>query len=560
MPPDLIALSDERAWSVPLAGAKAAHLARALAAGFPVLKGLVVPAAVSQAALVGALAAAETGSAHGAQLTVPMPDADQFSALNEAARGLTASSLVVRSSSALETSARWAGAFTSFLDIRHDELLLAIRGVWASAVSPGVIERASAEGVAVADLSVAVLIQPFIAPEFGGTAIVEPDQVAVRAVVGSPAAMLAGWEPGASGDRATGLLGQRRYTAIADLARAVADSLGCNLIEWGWADGQAILLQASVAEVEPVAPPALSRTLPRSALRAAGHLTRFAGPIGEGMIVPLILPDAPVVSCAPLVLGSDHDATAAWLDARRLAAQLLADRFPAAADPAAAGRQMLARLRKDPVATLASLADLPPLPVGLLGQLVAQFGALGRWLTAVGRLRQPDQIWSLAPGQLDHLLADPPEPRAPVRPSVAGTHRWDGFVYDAVMSTSSPLCGEAAVDGTGAGQVRYVDGGGRDDRDRYRPVLVARYPLSRLAPLLWNASALVTFGGGTGAHLIEVAASVGVPAVVACAEAEGLFADPRLRPELAAVDGGAGVVAFAASAAAPSLPGSWGDR
>jgi phosphohistidine swiveling domain-containing protein len=558
MPPDLIALSDERAWSVPLAGAKAAHLARALAAGFPVLKGLVVPAAVSQAALVGALAAAETGSVHGAQLTVPMPDADQFSALHEAARGLTASSLVVRSSSALETSARWAGAFTSFLDIRHDELLLAIRGVWASAVSPGVIERASAEGVAVADLSVAVLIQPFVAPEFGGTAIVERDQVAVRAVAGSPAAMLAGWEPGASGDRAIGLLGQRRYTAIVDLGRAVAGSLGCTLIEWGWADGP-ILLQASVAEAEPVAPPALSRTLPRSALRAAAHLIRFAGSIGEGMIVPLILPDAPVVSCAPPVLGSYQDATAAWLDARRLAAQLLADRFPAAADPAAAGRQMLARLRKDPVATLASLADLPPLPADLLGQLVAQFGALGRWLTAAGRLRQPDQIWSLAPGQLDQLLADPPESRPPVRPSAPGTRRWDGFVYDAVMSGSSPLRGEAAVDGTGAGPVRYVDGGGRDDRDQYRPVLVARHPLSRLAPLLWNAAALVTFGGSAGAHLVEVAASVGVPAVVACAEAEGLFADPRLRPELAAVDGSAGVVAFATSAA-PGQRGSWGDR
>jgi phosphoenolpyruvate-protein kinase (PTS system EI component) len=45
-------------------------------------------------------------------------------------------------------------------------------------------------------------------------------------------------------------------------------------------------------------------------------------------------------------------------------------------------------------------------------------------------------------------------------------------------------------------------------------VLVTPLPLPHLAPLLWHCAALVTTGGTSGAHLFEVARSLGVPAVV----------------------------------------------
>jgi phosphoenolpyruvate-protein kinase (PTS system EI component) len=73
-------------------------------------------------------------------------------------------------------------------------------------------------------------------------------------------------------------------------------------------------------------------------------------------------------------------------------------------------------------------------------------------------------------------------------------------------------------------------------------VLVTRWPLPHLAPLLWGASALVSFGGSPGAHLVEVARSLAIPAVVGCAATEHLGHTGRVVP-LVAVDGDAGTVA-----------------
>jgi phosphoenolpyruvate-protein kinase (PTS system EI component) len=47
-----------------------------------------------------------------------------------------------------------------------------------------------------------------------------------------------------------------------------------------------------------------------------------------------------------------------------------------------------------------------------------------------------------------------------------------------------------------------------------RVVLAAQAPLPQLAPLLWHSAAFVSSGGNEGAHLFEVARSLGVPAVI----------------------------------------------
>jgi phosphoenolpyruvate-protein kinase (PTS system EI component) len=67
-----------------------------------------------------------------------------------------------------------------------------------------------------------------------------------------------------------------------------------------------------------------------------------------------------------------------------------------------------------------------------------------------------------------------------------------------------------------------------------RRVLVARDAVPQLAPMLWEAAGLVAEHGSEGAHLFEVARSLGVPAVLGVA----LNASDRI----VAVDGDLGTV------------------
>jgi phosphoenolpyruvate-protein kinase (PTS system EI component) len=78
-----------------------------------------------------------------------------------------------------------------------------------------------------------------------------------------------------------------------------------------------------------------------------------------------------------------------------------------------------------------------------------------------------------------------------------------------------------------------------------RMVVVAPHPIPQLAPLLWGACGLVTAGGSAAAHLVEVARSRGVPAVIGCDEARlfGLLDGAAPHP-LVAVDGDTGRVAI----------------
>jgi phosphoenolpyruvate-protein kinase (PTS system EI component) len=61
--------------------------------------------------------------------------------------------------------------------------------------------------------------------------------------------------------------------------------------------------------------------------------------------------------------------------------------------------------------------------------------------------------------------------------------------------------------------------------------------------MLWGAAALVTLGGNPGAHLVEVARSLGVPAVVDAGDHGATLGEFAGSHAIAAVDGdGGGVV------------------
>jgi phosphoenolpyruvate-protein kinase (PTS system EI component) len=72
-------------------------------------------------------------------------------------------------------------------------------------------------------------------------------------------------------------------------------------------------------------------------------------------------------------------------------------------------------------------------------------------------------------------------------------------------------------------------------------VLIATRPVPQIAPLLWGCAGLVTNEGSEGAHLFEVARSLGVPAVTSLRPSlPGAPAPGRLM----AVDGDRGTVAI----------------
>ncbi len=119
-------------------------------------------------------------------------------------------------------------------------------------------------------------------------------------------------------------------------------------------------------------------------------------------------------------------------------------------------------------------------------------------------------------------------------------------LFEAVTSTGTRWEGSPAAAGWGAGRIHLVRDAGDAEHVEPRQILAVLYPLNNLAPLLWDAAGLVTIGGSPGAHLFEVAASLGLPAVcgVDLADATGPSLD-ALRAShswVGAVDGTGGSV------------------
>ncbi|MGI9649549.1 MAG: PEP/pyruvate-binding domain-containing protein, partial [Acidimicrobiia bacterium] len=94
-----------------------------------------------------------------------------------------------------------------------------------------------------------------------------------------------------------------------------------------------------------------------------------------------------------------------------------------------------------------------------------------------------------------------------------GLTRSEPALYEAVSALGVRHTGTPAAGGWGAGRIHFVRDGDDAARGRPRQIVASVYPLNNLAPLLWDAAGLVTTGGSPGAHLFEVAAWLGVPAL-----------------------------------------------
>lgn len=115
-----------------------------------------------------------------------------------------------------------------------------------------------------------------------------------------------------------------------------------------------------------------------------------------------------------------------------------------------------------------------------------------------------------------------------------GVGRWEPFIASVVLGNGTRHQGMPASGGVGAGVLSRPDG---DPAVRVSPrsVLAAGQPVPNLAPLLWDAAAIVTETGSPAAHLFESARALRVPAVCGVTIPPGDW--------IVAVDGQDGVVA-----------------
>ena len=522
--PLVVDLDDQRCHDPAVAGAKAATLARARGLGFPVLGGVVVPSGAATPSLQAGLKALDETGSGGARLAVMACEVDQalVAALRAAVERLGAP-VVVRSSSRVEDSGEFAGAFSSFDGVGPDEVRTAVRGVWASPFSVDALERCEAAGVQVDDLALAVLVQPEIVPLFGGSAKVRPDgAVEVVATRGAPKALMSGWDSGSSavarpgeeprGD-AVGLLGDEAFAAVTELARAVKEATRDNLIEWAWTDAGVVLLQARCAAqaARPADPPAPSPVFTEPAARhVAATVRRFPGALGEALVLPWALGTRNLA--VPSGGEQVEDLLGVLDEARAAGGQLAAQAWglPPAAAIAATAELCRALRGPDPSGAVVELDRLAAVDQSLAARAVWLVEALVASATHLGYVEVPAQAWALSPDRLGRVIEGTDATSLAVR---SPADRWEPFVYGVLAANGRVLRGNPVADGVGAGPLRLVDDPA-DAGDVNRAIIVARRPIPALSSLLWRAAGLVTVAGSPAAHLFEVATSVGVPTII----------------------------------------------
>ena len=406
--------------------------------------------------------------------------------------------LVVRSSSPLEGEGRWAGAFTSYMNVTPEQIEVAVRGCWASVYSRDVLERCENEEIDPKSLRLAVLIQPMIDFEAGGAARAGADDVVhVTATSGSPAELMTGWVAGEEiivdakstvPMTGTRVIGGQPLIDVAELTRRSRALLGEDLIEWGYAPkfGVVLLQCKHTATLEHVATPVASaaKESPEAiaAIRLAQLVRRFPGWLGEEVILPwaiLIADDSIPDESETLRIAPEE----AREDARLLARRIVAHVWNLPGERAyRAAMQAVEAVRS-----------------GNAGEALLE------------RIVRGAKVDRKQTARLVALL------RAAERGGASpGRDRWEPFIFATAHAYGERRPAASVIEGIGAGRARYVDVPEAAPAEFDRRVLVIQRPLNTFAPLLWNAAGLVTIGGGAGAHLMEIARSLAVPTVMRC--------------------------------------------
>jgi hypothetical protein len=399
----------------------------------------------------------------------------------------------------------------------------------------------------------AVLIQPALDTEFGGTARIRGEIVEIVAVRGSPGPLVQGWEPGVAGtvdgdDIITGtalteLLGECRVIEITNTMHRAQISTGATSCEWGWVDGALTLFQlakppAPAPTEDAVVPEGLRTDL---ALQIAHVARRYPGPFGEQFVLPWALSGG----FTPVPLeprGPAADIGEALASAQAIAATLTSQAWgrPKSAAMPMAIRTLRELRGTEPDAALEAVAALGAPDWEQAGALFGLISEIAAWLVTAGVITSPDLVWHLEPETI-MAAAKTEVPRL----DRIGFDRWEPFTTAVVSANGVSSAGSSAAPGVASGRFcRVLDS---EDLRNFRPrdVLVSTHPVPNLAPLLWDAAAVVTTGGSAAAHLFESARALAIPAVCGVRLEEIIGTDLTAREVgeyVIAVDGNNGTI------------------
>jgi hypothetical protein len=383
----------------------------------------------------------------------------------------------------------------------------------------------------------AVLVQPALSTDFGGTARIVDDDVMVVGVAGSPAPLVQGWDPGAhvrvdrdgrcSGEDGIALLGRDLPHTVATLLRSAHDKLGVTTCEWGSIAGDVTLFQVmrtpQTASVAVDLPPEFTSAVASQVARAA---RRAPGGLGEA----LVLPWSVAMSIHPVgVEPAGIDALDALATAEQVSAKLTADVWtkPKPVATSEAQRVLKALRSSEPADALAQIAALRHPDPEDARRVLSLLLAVREALVQRGAASDPEIAWHLDPENVRRILQSPEHPALRDR---IGFDRWEPFDAGVILSQGITARGTSAAPGVAAGRLCFI-ADVRDTRHfRSRDVVVATHPLPNHAALLWDAAALVTTGGGPAAHLFESARALAIPAVC------GIHLDEALGGSLESLD------------------------
>ncbi len=547
----LLSLDDEAARDSHQVGSKGAALSRARALAMPVLPGWVVPvgeAAVSVA--IGAELIRRGSSEACAAMSTLVLDRGLVGELERVAAG-RGGTWIVRSSSVRDGDRRWAGGFSTYHDIPAGGVPNAVRACWASAFTRQAVRRRQELGEPSHDVKIAVLIQPWLAFDFGGVATrVEDANVTVSWVRGGPAGLMGGSRGGTiiqvdgDGRPTTEAPGHMRslFEKVANLVREVAAAGLGDWIEWGSSGGDVLLLQVDRssrpderrATTRRMASPAFAGSTVARRIALAASL--FPAPLGEELVLPwAAAPGADLTAIPCGVTDPAGSLREAIVLGERLTFEAWGARRPQIAGEIAATFRGL--LGPAPDASLDRMARLRPVDRALSHRAVSLLRAIARHLVDDGRLQGEHEIWRLSPTACAQALGGSGE----LLPIPLGPDRWEPFVFDVARSNGDAARGTPISAAIGAGWT-YLPGPGDVECIAPRRVVVLGDPVPHAAPLLWGSAGLVTANGTVGAHLFEVARSLGVPAVA------GVDLTDRSGPSVVAVDGYSGDVTVLTSA------------
>jgi hypothetical protein len=541
----ILDLNDTAALDQSRVGAKAASLAAGQRLGLPVLPGFVVQASASMGHLAaGAEALAIRGSG-GARLSIsalPPPGPDQL-----VSRGAElSSSLVARSSSPLEGSAEWAGAFASYVGLAPEELPRAVVGCWASVFTVDALARHEATGHQPGATGMAVLVQPMIEPYVSGTAeFGNDDSVVVHVTEGSPAPLLQGWvrgdtarfvpDRGWDGAAAIALVGEATLEEIRSLLQTAEESFGRCRLEWGLSEELWVLQLSATPSPHPM--PRRRRFLTtKDLLPTVRALMTAPGRLGRELVLPWAVAGLPGSfrpsaglpgSFRPSAVPDGDLLDQAVTLSRELTEQVWA--LPSE-DALTAAASVLGLLRGfDPSDALGTIETLQTPDPERAGELMGIISELGARLASAGVLRDAALVWHFTVAELGTAL----ERHRRLSPGRIGAQPWEPVVAAVVLDHGNVVQGTAAAVGLGAGVRHRVATSG--DGPPPRSVITATGAFPSLSQLLWDAAALVTDAGSPAAHVFEAARSLGVPAV--CGVGPGADEDV-----IVAVDGYTGLV------------------